>query len=248
MRTSGGKAGRPAPNSEYTKRTRPSPAKKDRVSRVRLWNCDCLQLMATMRDKEVGISLTSPPFKEEDVPGDYWETYHRWICEIRRCSEVALVIQSATTMIEHVRRYPPSRVLIWGKSGWQQWSWRFSPIYVYSDLPVNRYIWTDLIGVPSLENPSERCHKYQDPLQLYQVLLGMWKHYDLVYDPFAGSGTCGLAARHYGMDFWGTEIDPHHYRTACDRLEYEPGEKVTDPFLEDRPDVKSLSHANSQSP
>ena len=99
-------------------------------------------------------------------------------------------------------------------------SYRFNPIYVYSELPVNRHLWTDLIGVPTLGNPSERYHKYQDPLQLYQLLLGMWQHYDLVFDPFMGSGTCGLAARHYRMDFWGTEIDPDHYQTACDRLEY----------------------------
>jgi DNA modification methylase len=139
---------------------------------------------------------------------------------------VALVIQSATTFVEHVRRYPPRRVIIWGKSGWSSYAYRWNPIYVYSDLPdVNRHIWTDLIGVAALATPpSERAHKYQDPLQLYQLLLGMFEHYDRVFDPFMGSGTAGLAAKHFRMDFWGTEIDPTHYKTACDRLEYEPGE------------------------
>lgn len=224
MRQLGGKAGsHPTKKSEYRKRTKPPPEKKDRVPSIDIRNCDCLDFMATLKDKEKIVTLTSPPFKQEDVPGDYWQIYDRWIREIIRCSEVALVIQSATTFVEHVRRYPPQRVLIWGKTGWQQWSYRFNPIYVYSDLNVNKYIWSDLFGVPSLENPSERSHKYQDPLQLYQLLLGMFKHYDRVFDPFMGSGTTGLAARHYRMDFWGTEIDPNHYKTACKTLEYEPG-------------------------
>lgn len=227
MRTSGGKAGSPAPDNEYRSRIEPSPANKDRVPHIDLRNCDCLEFMATLHDKQVGIALTSPPYKEKDVPGDYWETYHRWICEIRRCSQVALIIQSATTFVQHVIRYPPCRVIIWGKSGWSSYAYRWNPIYVYSDSPgVNKHIWTDLIGVPALATPpSERAHKYQDPLQLYQLLLGMFKkEYDGVFDPFMGSGTCGLAARHYRMDFWGCEIDPDHYRTACGRLEYDAGQ------------------------
>jgi hypothetical protein len=113
MHRVGGKAGsHPTKKSEYRKRTKPSPAKKDRVPRIDLRNCDCLDFMATLKDKAAGIALTSPPFKQEDVPGDYWETYDRWIREILRCSEVALVIQSATTMVEHINRYPPKRVLI----------------------------------------------------------------------------------------------------------------------------------------
>jgi hypothetical protein len=233
MRTSGGKAGSPATRNEYVVGTEPSPAKRDRVADVRLWNCDCLDVMSGLKDKEIPITLTSVPFRKEDVPGDYWETYDRWIREIRRCSEVALIVQSATTLVEHVRRYPPRRVLVWGKTGWCMFSYRFNPIYVYSDLPVDKHIWTDLIGVPTLGNPSERCHKYQDPLELYKLLLGMWKDVDLVFDPFMGSGTCGIAARHYRMDFWGTEIDPAHYETACKRLEYEPEAKDDSATLHD---------------
>jgi site-specific DNA-methyltransferase (adenine-specific) len=231
MRQVGGKADCPATKKdEYLRRTKVSPAKEDRVPTVDLRNCDCLEVMATLKDKEKMVTLTSPPFKPEDVPGDYWTTYDRWIREIIRCSEVALVIQSATTMIEHVRRYPPKRVLIWGKSGWMKFAWRYNVIYVYSDLPVNKYIWTDLIGVPCLENPSERYNKYQDPLQLYQLLLGMFQHYDRVCDPFTGSGTSGLAARYFRMDFLGAEIDPERYKTACQRLEYEPNARAAIPL------------------
>jgi hypothetical protein len=66
---------------EYLRRTKVSAAKKDRVATVDLRNCDCLQLMATLKDKEKMVTLTSPPFKAEDVPGDYWTTYDRWIAE-----------------------------------------------------------------------------------------------------------------------------------------------------------------------
>ena len=73
MRNSGGKAGSPAPDNEYVARTKPLPATKDRIPNVRLWNCDCLEVMAALKDKQIPITLTSVPFKQDDVPGDYWK-------------------------------------------------------------------------------------------------------------------------------------------------------------------------------
>ena len=90
----GGKAGSPATRNGYVVGTEPSPAKRDRVADIRLWNCDCLDVMSGLKNKEIPLTLTSVPFREEDVPGDYWETYDRWIREIRRCSEVALIVQT----------------------------------------------------------------------------------------------------------------------------------------------------------
>jgi site-specific DNA-methyltransferase (adenine-specific) len=42
-----------------------------------------------------------------------------------------------------------------------------------------------------------------------------------IFDPFAGSGTTGLAAHKYGCDFVGTEIDPDYFKAAQERFDNE---------------------------
>ena len=41
----------------------------------------------------------------------------------------------------------------------------------------------------------------------------------LVFDPFVGSGTSCLAAKHLGLNYLGFEINEKYYRIACDRLQ-----------------------------
>ena len=40
----------------------------------------------------------------------------------------------------------------------------------------------------------------------------------LVFDPFVGSGTTCLAAKHLGLDYIGFEIDEKYYKITIDRL------------------------------
>jgi site-specific DNA-methyltransferase (adenine-specific) len=42
----------------------------------------------------------------------------------------------------------------------------------------------------------------------------------LVLDPFAGSGTTGIAAVSEGFDFVGIELDPDHHAIAMARIEH----------------------------
>lgn len=41
---------------------------------------------------------------------------------------------------------------------------------------------------------------------------------EVVFDPFMGSGTTGVAAIQAGRQFVGIEIDRHHFETACQRI------------------------------
>lgn len=42
---------------------------------------------------------------------------------------------------------------------------------------------------------------------------------DLVFDPFLGSGTTGVAAKNLGRNFIGIELDPEYFQIAKDRIE-----------------------------
>jgi len=171
---------------------------------------DSLDLMKTIEDNSFDMVFTSPPFKDVDVDGDYWEFYTTFYNEAIRISKnLAIIIHSATKINEIVQRFPPKRVLIWGK-GVVKYAWRYNPIYIYQigdHYKVNKYIWSDVFGVAPLYG-SNKAHKYQDPLLLYTTLLKMFKKNKTVLDPFLGSGTTLEACRHIGLDCMGFEIKP----------------------------------------
>jgi site-specific DNA-methyltransferase (adenine-specific) len=173
---------------------------------------DCREVMKEFPDNSFDIVLTSPPFKDEDVQGDYWQFYDEFFQEALRVADKAvLIIHSSTKMNDVIARYPPKRSLMWIK-GVMASSWRFNPIFVYqkSDrYKVNRYIWTDTI----IQNPIKginKVHPYQDPDTLYYDLLKMFKGCRSVLDPFCGSGTTLRACEELGLYGAGIDINPAH--------------------------------------
>jgi DNA modification methylase len=182
---------------------------------------NCLDEMKKMQDKSFDVVFTSPPFKEKDVPMDYWIFYDLFFNQsLRLAKKAVIIIHSATKLNELISKYPPKRTMIWGK-GFSQMAWRFNPILVYQisdEYKVNKYIWADTIGVPSMCGAGKE-HKYQDPLLLYETVLKMFKGCQSVLDPFMGSGTTGAACANIGLDFTGIEIDESYFTVATHRLD-----------------------------
>lgn len=66
---------------------------------------------------------------------------------------------------------------------------------------------------------NDRCHPTQKPLKLMLDLVRDFTDPDdLIFDPFCGSGTTGVAALRLGRRFIGIEMDPVYAQTARDRL------------------------------
>lgn len=69
---------------------------------------------------------------------------------------------------------------------------------------------------------ADNFHPATFPLKLAHDLIVSWTPKGgRVFDPFAGSGTTGIAAHIHGCDFVGTEIDPEYHRLASERLNNE---------------------------
>jgi len=187
---------------------------------VKVHQGDCLTVLKSMPAGSVDMTLTSPPFKDEDVNGDYYEVYGQWMGEILRVTaKVAVVINSATRLNEIIQRWPPKRTMVWGK-GISQMSWRWNPIFVYQiseEYKVNKHIWGDAFGVESVIG-KWKVHKYQDPEVLYKTILRMFKDCETVLDPFTGSGTTGVVCAKYGRDFVGIELNPEYVKMAERRI------------------------------
>lgn len=184
-----------------------------------VYNLNCLDYMAGLPADAFDMVLTSPPFKDEDIIGDYWDFYNSFFTEAQRVTKkVLLIIQSPTRMNEIIQRYPPLRTLIWGK-GVVKYSFRYNPIFVYQkgEYKANKHIWGDAFAIPPLHG-RDKSHVYQDPIRLYITLLKMFKDCHTVFDPFMGSGTTALAAIRTGKTFAGCEVDPDHYLLCLNRI------------------------------
>jgi site-specific DNA-methyltransferase (adenine-specific) len=64
------------------------------------------------------------------------------------------------------------------------------------------------------------AHPTEKPLALMAEFLRQFSNPgELVLDPFMGAGTTGVACLDLGRRFIGIEQDPHHFGTACARLD-----------------------------
>lgn len=64
-----------------------------------------------------------------------------------------------------------------------------------------------------------RQHAAQQPVRVYEkIVLKCSRAGDLVLDPFAGSGTAGVAARRWGRRFRGSDTGPEAVETSRERI------------------------------
>jgi site-specific DNA-methyltransferase (adenine-specific) len=194
-------------------------------TKIELYNENCLDVMKRMDAGSVDLTFTSPPFREEDVEGDYWDLYDQWMSEIFRVTKkVVCIIHSATKLNVIIPKYPPKRTMVWGK-GIIAPAYRWNPIFVYQmsdDYKVNKFIWCDTFGIESVLG-KWKVHKYQDPEILYETVIKMFKGCDSVLDPFMGSGTSIVCAKRLGKSGIGIEMDGNNFEVALSRIgESEP--------------------------
>ncbi|MBN2115511.1 MAG: site-specific DNA-methyltransferase [Anaerolineales bacterium] len=72
---------------------------------------------------------------------------------------------------------------------------------------------------PLRNGDGERFHKQQSPIRLLtRIILSSSKANDLVFDPFAGTGTTLVVASQLGRHSIGTEIDPKNIKEIHERL------------------------------
>lgn len=79
----------------------------------------------------------------------------------------------------------------------------------------------DVWNIPNVKsNHVEKTeHPCQFPVGLIErLVLSMSREGDLVFDPFAGVASAGVAARLHGRRFWGCELDEGFAATGLERL------------------------------
>lgn len=66
--------------------------------------------------------------------------------------------------------------------------------------------------------PRDRVHPTEKPVAVMRTMVRIAPAGGLVLDPFAGSGTTGVACAYEGRRFLGVELDERHAETARTRI------------------------------
>ena len=117
---------------------------------------------------------------------------------------------------------PISSVLHWKKPLCTKWSTKqpnrfIEEILVFKGKPpiFNPIHWSSMSGIFDDGFISKPDHPYAKPITMMEKLILMYSNPgDLIFDPFCGSGTTGIAAKRHNRRFVGCEIDPKRFADA----------------------------------
>ena len=75
-------------------------------------------------------------------------------------------------------------------------------------------------SVLNVDNPRNKVHPTEKPVELMEVLItNSSQEGELVFDPFMGSGTTGVACLNTNRNFIGIELDETYFNIAKERIE-----------------------------
>ena len=190
------------------------------MSNVTLHLGDCLEYMRTMPDKSVDAVITDPPYGCGKADwDDFFPT--AWYEEARRIGKMVVIITGSAVIKDSVFLVGNDFVdciAAWNKNGMTRGPLGFGN-WISAVVAVGRpqkQIQNYLSFVVMGEMPN---HPSPKPIEYMNKLLRNLTQDDyVVFDPFMGSGTTGVAAVQLGRNFIGCEINPDYFAIAERRI------------------------------
>ena len=200
-----------------------------------LYNSDCLTVMKSMQSKSVDCIITDPPYgtrtdqRDEWMVGEFSNIMPLALPEIHRIGKGNAAIYFFTSwkwMADWVFRCSPyfrmQNFIIWDKgrhSGtYGKFSWQFHWEGVFFGIKGKRPIYKyspDVLRSPNFK-PSYPMEKPVDIL--IEMILASTLPDEVVFDPFMGTGSTGVACKITGRRFIGCEIDQKFFSIAEKRI------------------------------
>lgn len=192
-----------------------------------LYHADCRDVLPTLGP--VDAVVTDPPFgmsfqsnyrttKHAVIAADDTDILLQWAC--------AIPVRHSRYVFcrwDNLRDVPkPKSVVTWVKNNWSMGDLEHEHarqtevacFYAGPDHFFPRGRPTDVIECPRTGNEH---HPTEKPVALIEAMV-RWTD-GMVFDPFMGSGTTGIACGLLNRSFVGCEIDASHFDTACRRIE-----------------------------
>jgi len=186
---------------------------------MQLLNGDAFELIKEIPDGGVDAVIVDPPYDFD------WEQKDRMHEQFERVSKSGLIIVFCPPENQWKIFPRADQYLFWikpisTKNTSKNYARFVEMIQVFgrkewnADRHWSQYnnVFTDLV--------ESKKHPYQKPLSLMtRLVLNHTNEGDVVLDPFAGSGSTGLACLQNGRDFIGIELEPHNFGIAKRRLQ-----------------------------
>lgn len=192
-----------------------------------LYNADCRDVLPTLSG--VDAVVTDPPYGMEfqsnfrteqhaRISGDDDAELLAWACNIP-ASHSRYVFCRWDNLLQGIPK--PKSCVTWVKNNWSMGDLdhehaRQTEIALF--WPGPSHDWTD--GRPTdvvfEKRTDNEFHPTEKPVRLMERFV-TWTN-GIVFDPFMGSGSTGVACVRLGRKFIGCEIDPEHFATACNRI------------------------------
>jgi len=198
----------------------------------KLYNKDFAEVVPMLSGKE--IVITDPPYGIDYDP----QRYKRWNGDSSKFAK----IQGDDVGFDPSVLFYFEKLILWGgnnfsdklpRGGWLCWDKRTSESadkmigspfeLAWNNQNIFKILRLQHGGVINADsvygNNAERVHPTQKPIALMKWCIKLFSNPDdVIFDPFMGSGTTGIAAWQLGRRFIGCEIDPKYFAIAEKRI------------------------------
>ena len=200
----------------------------------KLYNGDCLEYLKTLKDNEIDVLITDPPYGKKADKGtngfgcsknrrynDNWDSKIPSMDifnEMLRVSKKVIIFGG--NYFAHM--LPPSKCWIfWDKKGDIAFKNPFADgelIYTNFTKPVKKIVFKQQGFIT--DSKDKRVHPTQKPSELMQILIENYTNEnDIILDCFMGSGSTGVACANTNRKFIGIELDENYFNIAKQRIE-----------------------------
>ena len=192
-------------------------------------NADCIEYMRTLPDKCVDLIVTDPPYGMS-FQSNYRKEKHKKIIgdnrfpveiidEFKRLAKRGVYVFCRWDNLAEMPK--PKSVIAWVKNNWSMGDLkhehgRMWEAIAFYNMEEHEFI-KRIPDVIFAKRTGNKLHPTQKPVELMEEIIKC-NVGGVVLDPFAGSGTTGVACKNLGRDFILIEKDVEYCKIAEERI------------------------------
>lgn len=200
------------------------------IGTATLYHGDCMELMATLADKDFDLAIVDPPY---NIASQQKRGVGSRIDKSGKMNNWNNAAPNSDYFDELFR--VTNNQIIWGANNYEglprtEYFCIWNKLQTVDNFASAEYAWVSMglkrpakvftMGIHAHNSSIDRIHPTQKPVKLYEWLLTNYaKQGQTILDTHLGSGSSAIAANKLGFQFIGIELDKDYFNAACHRIE-----------------------------